>query len=273
VAALVDAFWRAAAYCVHPRVIVLSLAPLLVAVLAVAGLGWFYWEPALDTVRAALEGWEIAAAVLDWVQHVLGADVRSVLVPLIVVALALPLVLLLCLLLVATVMTPALVNIVSARRFPALERRHGATWWQALGASLGGTMMAGLALVVSLPLWLLPPLALVIPPLIWGWLSARVFAFDVLAEHADRQERRALVRRHRWPLLAIGLASSVLGALPGFVWTLAMPFALPLAPLLAPAVVWLYVLVFAFTALWFAHYALAALEAQRAAAPAGENHA
>ena len=29
--ALIDAFWRAAAYCLHPRVIALSLAPLLLA--------------------------------------------------------------------------------------------------------------------------------------------------------------------------------------------------------------------------------------------------
>ena len=29
--ALLDAFWRAAAYCLHPRVIMLSLAPLVLA--------------------------------------------------------------------------------------------------------------------------------------------------------------------------------------------------------------------------------------------------
>jgi hypothetical protein len=31
VSQLLDAFWRAAAYCLHPRVILLSLAPLLLA--------------------------------------------------------------------------------------------------------------------------------------------------------------------------------------------------------------------------------------------------
>lgn len=268
---LADAFWRAAAYCLHPRVVLLSLAPLLVAIAIVAGLGWFFWEPALDGVRATLEGWKLVDALLGWVQGVLGADVRSMLVPLIVVVLALPLVLLLCLLLVAVLMTPALVAMVSARRFPALERRHGATWVQALVWSLGSTFAAGVVLIASLPLWLLPPLALVIPPLIWGWLSARVFAFDVLAEHAARDERTTLMRQHRWPLLAIGLASGLVGVVPGLAWTLVMPAALPLAPLLAPLVVWLYTLVFAFTALWFAHYALAALERFRAVPPPGEN--
>ena len=44
--------------------------------------------------------------------------------------------------------------------------------------------------MASLPLWLIPPLVLVVPPLIWGWLTYRVFSFDVLSLHASRDERR-----------------------------------------------------------------------------------
>ena len=39
------------------------------------------------------------------------------------------------------------------------------------------------------------------------------------------------------------------------------------APLLVLVSVWLYTLVFAFAALWFAHYALAALQQLRRATP------
>ena len=39
-------------------------------------------------------------------------------------------------------------------------------------------------IVLSIPLWLIPPLVMVLPPLIWGWLTYRVFGYDVLAEHA-----------------------------------------------------------------------------------------
>jgi hypothetical protein len=39
------------------------------------------------------------------------------------------------------------------------------------------------------------------------------------------------------------------------------------APLFVVISVWLYTLVFAFTALWFAHYGLAALQAYRAEQP------
>jgi hypothetical protein len=119
------------------------------------------------------------------------------------------------------------------------------------------------ALVITLPLWFIPPLVLIVPPLIWGWLTCRVMAFDVLALHADPAERRTLLRQHRWPLLAIGVFAGALGAAPGALWAVGAPVWLPLAPILVPLSVWVYTLVFAFSALWFAHYALAALQALR----------
>ena len=53
---LIDAFWRAVAYCLHPRVIVLSLLPLVLMGGLAFGLGYFFWEPALDAVRAGAVG-------------------------------------------------------------------------------------------------------------------------------------------------------------------------------------------------------------------------
>ena len=118
------------------------------------------------------------------------------------------------------------------------------------------------ALVLSIPLWFVPPLVMVLPPLIWGWLTCRVFAYDVLAAHASAGERRWLLKRCRWPLLAIGVACGYLGALPSLLWA-ASAATLIFAPLLVVVSVWLYTLVFAFAACWFAHYALAELERLR----------
>ena len=120
-------------------------------------------------------------------------------------------------------------------------------------------MVAALALVLSIPLWLIPPLVLVLPPLIWGWLTYRVMAYDALADHASEFERRALFKAHRWPLLAIGVLSGYLGAAPSLIWASGAVF-LALAPVLVPLAIWIYTLVFAFSSLWFTHYALAALE-------------
>jgi hypothetical protein len=264
--AIFDAFWRAAAYCLHPRVILWSLLPLAVAGGITAGLGWAYWEVTVAAVRAWLEQWSLVTALMQWLDSV-GAQVLHALVaPLIVVALAVPVIVLMSLLLVALTMTPALVNLVAARRFPNLERRQGGGWFQGLAWSLACAVVAVLALLLSIPLWFVPPLVLVLPPLIWGWLTYRVFAFDVLAAHASAAERRQILHEQRWPLLAIGVICGYLGAAPSLLWAVSAA-TLIFAPLLVLASVWLYTLVFAFAGCWFAHFALAALERLRRETP------
>lgn len=259
---LVDAFWRAAAYCLHPRVIWLSLLPFLLTGLMAGLLGYFFWEAALAMVRAQLDAWALTSAVLDWLGGIGAGSLRTMIGPLLVLALTLPVLVIVSLLVVALIMMPRLVDLVAKRRFPALERQHGAAWWQAVAWSLGSTAMALLALVVSVPLWLIPPLALVLPPLIWGWLGYRVMSYDALAEHASAEERRELLREHRLPLLGIGVVTGYLGAAPALVWAVGA-IALAFAPLLIVVSMWLYTLVFAFSALWFSHYGLAALQALR----------
>jgi len=258
-----DAFWRAVAYCLHPRVIGLSFLPLLIGLGLAIGLGWLYWESAVAAVRGTLESWAMVDAALKWVEAMAGPGFRSVLAPMIVVALAVPAVVVLSVLLVALLMVPAIVDLVAARRFPGLERLRGAGIVASVAWSLLCTVLALLALVVTLPLWFIPPLVLVLPPLIWGWLTYRVMSFDALAEHASAAERRTLMHRHRWQLLGIGVVTGYLGAAPSLLWA-ASAATLIFAPLLIGVSVWLYTLVFAFSALWFAHFCLAALAALRA---------
>jgi Etoposide-induced protein 2.4 (EI24) len=264
---LLDAFWRAAAYCLHPRVILLSLLPLVFAVALVLGLGWFYWEAAVAGVRGALEQWSLVVSFLQWLDSVGAAGFQVVLAPLIVVALAVPVIVLLSLMLVAWLMTPALVGLVAARRFDPLERKRGASWFTAAAWSIGCMLLALVLLLLSLPLWFIPPLVLILPPLIWGWLTYKVMSFDVLAEHASSDERRQLMREQHWPLLAIGVITGYLGAAPTLLWAVSAA-TLVLAPVLAVLSVWMYTLVFAFASLWFAHFALAALQRLRMQQPA-----
>nr|WP_316639933.1 EI24 domain-containing protein [uncultured Roseateles sp.] len=259
---LFDAFWRAVAYCLHPKVILLSLLPLLIAAGLSGGLAYFYWEAAVDGLRTTLDSWLIIDSLLRWLGSIGGEGFRSVLVPIIIIALAVPVIVVVSLVLVALLMTPALVTLVASRRFPQLERRKGAAFWQSVLWSLGCTAAALIALVLSVPLWLIPPLVMILPPLIWGWLSFRVFAFDVLAEHASATERRQLMREHRAPMLLMGVICGYLGAAPSLVWAFGV-IAVVLWPLLVVVTVWIYTLVFAFASLWFAHYALAALERLR----------
>jgi hypothetical protein len=267
---LIDSFWRAAAYCLHPRVIGLSLLPLVIAGLGVFGFMFFFWEGALASLRATLESWHLVESLLQWLDSFGLQGFRSMLTIIILLAALLPAIILLSLLLVALLMTPAIVRMVAQRRFPLLEKKRGGTLLQSVAASLGATLIALVLIVLSMPLWLIPPLVMVLPPLIWGWLAYRVFGFDVLAEHASTEERRALLKEHRVPMMVMGVVCGYLGAAPSLIWAVSA-MALALAPLLVLVSIWLYTLVFAFSTAWFSHYALAALQARRAAEPVAES--
>lgn len=260
---LLDAFWRAAAYCLHPRVIILSLLPLVVMAALAFGLGYFFWERALDAVQSTFESWAILSTLIHWLQGIGLVNLQSVLAPLVVVFLTTPVIVVVSLLLVAALMTPAMVALVARRRFPLLEKKRGGSLFGSVFGALWATLAALLALTVSIPFWFVPPLVLVLPPLIWGWLACRIMGYDVLAEHASADERQVLMKRHRNGFLAIGIMTGYLGAAPSVVW-ISGALAVVFAPVLVPVAVWIYTLVFAFGSLWFAHYALTALQALRA---------
>ena len=268
---LADSFWRAAVYCLRPRVILLSMLPLLLIGLLGGVWGYFYWDGALQGARSLLESSTLLTSFWGWLQAWGVGDVTAVLAPLMVVLVVTPGLVMVALLLVSLLMTPALVTLVAERRFPRLERKQGGSFWASAGWSVGSTLLALVALVVSVPLWLVPPLVLVLPPLIWGWLTYRVMAFDALAEHASKEERREILHRHRTRLLGIGVVTGFLGAAPSLVWASGIIFAAAFF-ILVPLAIWIYTLVFAFSSLWFSHYCLAALERLRSDGNAASAH-
>lgn len=242
----------------------LSAVPLLLIALLALVLQHFYWDSAVQGMTSLLDDSTLLASMLSWLASWGVLNVMDWLAPLMVVLLASPVLVVVSLLAVAFLMTPALVNMVAVRRFPSLERKQGGALLASISWSLASTVMALLALLFSVPLWLVPPLVLVLPPLIWGWLTYRVMAFDALAEHASKDERREVLRRHRVTLLGMGVLTGYLGAAPSIVWASGVVFAAAFVVLL-PLAIWIYTLVFAFSSLWFAHFCLQALAQLRAA--------
>ena len=256
---LLDSFWRAALYCLRPRVMLWSLLPLILVMGATVGLGYLLWDDAMDQVRLMLESSAFVNNGWAWLDTMGLGRIKTVLAPLIVIFTVTPVIVVVCLLIVALMMTPALVRLVALRRFPGLEARQGATVWHSAVWSLGSSLLALVALIISIPLWLVPPLILVLPPLIWGWLTYRVMAFDALATHASKDERLAILKGHRTQLLGMGVLCGYLGAAPSLVWASGAFFP-PWFVFLAPLAIWIYTLVFAFSSLWFTHYCLAVLQ-------------
>ena len=230
---LVDSFWRAAVYCLHPRVIALSFLPLIIMTVASLGLGYLYWNDAVDMLRSQLDSYKLVSSMSQWLEGLGLGNLRQVLAPALLLFLAIPVIVITSLLFVAVLMTPAMVSLVGQRRFATLERRQGGSLAASLLWSLASTLLACIALVLSFPLWLVPPLVLVLPPLIWGWLTYRVMAYDALAEHASADERRHIFKEHHWSLLSIGVLSGYLGAVPSVIWASGAMF-VAMAPILVP---------------------------------------
>ncbi len=263
---LLDSFWRAALYCFHARVIFLSFLPLFLLILLGGSIGYFYWSDAVESVRLTLEGFGVFNTVLDWLTRFGWQNFRAAVAPMIVIALATPVCIVLVMLVVAWLMTPLLIGFVAQRRFSTLTRRASGSlmWLRALVWTLGSVLLAGALLLISMPLWVIPPLVMIVPPLIVGWLTYRLMSFDALATHASMDECKAVMKEHRGNLLLMGIVTGYLGVMPSLIWTLGTMVAV-LAVFLLPLMLWLYTFVFAFSSLWFIHYCLAALEQHRAA--------
>jgi hypothetical protein len=264
---VLDAFWRAAAYCLHPRVILFSLLPVFLSGGLALLLGYLFWASAIETLGTWLEASSAITMVWSWLEAVGLPRLKAVLPHAVLLLLLTPAVVLLSLAAVSFLMAPALVRLVARRRFPALQMLHGAPWWKAVVWTLGSVLLALLAMVLSLPMWIVPPLVLILPPLIWGWLTYRVMAYDALALHASADERRALLAQYRHPLLGMGVVVGLMGAGPSLIWSTGL-MTIAMAPLLLPLSMWLYIMVFTFASLWFIHFCLFALqELRRRAAP------
>ncbi len=246
----------------HPRMLLLTLLPFVLSLVLWGVVLWLTLQPMIDRMQAYFldnDGFRFAGNLLAFFGL---AALKTVLVPLLAMWVLLPLMILTALLFVGTLAMPAVVRHVASRRHPTLALQRGGSLLGTLWVSLSSFGVFLVLWLLSLPLTLFPPLTFLIPPLLWGWLTYRVMAYDALAAHASADEWRRLVRHHRWPLLVIGMATGMLGAAPTLLW-LGGALSVLLFPVLAGSAIWFYVLAFVFTGLWFAQYCLAALAQQR----------
>jgi hypothetical protein len=268
VASVARAWGRALRSHFTGQILLLSLLPLLLSVALWGGLMYLFMQPLLDWLHATFAeygGFAASGSVLAFLGL---AALKTMVVPLAAMLLLLPLMIVTALLFMGVVAMPSIVRHVARRQYPALERKEG-------GSMLGSVAVNAVAVLVFVVLWLLtlplyafPPLALLAHALLWGWLTAKVMSYDALAAHASVDERRQLVRERRAALLAIGTLSGLAGALPGIAWVGGALISVVLFPVLAIVSIWLYIVIFIFTGLWFQYYCLEALAEMRAAAQA-----
>ncbi|BDT75090.1 EI24 domain-containing protein [Polynucleobacter sp. KF022] len=247
----------------HPRMLWLSLRPFLIVSVLWGCLIWLTWSPALEMLSVFLT----SSVFTSWIQEGLiwagFENARAWIAPLFFVMLIIPLITISLLVFIAFSTVPAIVKIASRQsQFHGLECKQGDGFFGSLVYTLWSALICLALVMLTLPVWWVPPLVAVLPPLLWGWLTMRLMSYDVLAKHASAEERDLLIQKYRWPLLCMGIASGALGAVPTFFWATSA-LALVLFPIVSFIALWIYSLIFVFAALWFSYFLLDALKQLR----------
>ena len=238
--AVVKALSGAARSIVRPIILATLLVPMVIALAIWIGVGWIYWDPWTSAIQTALVKQASFPWMANWDVPRLGAWLAAALV----LSMLAPFVILTALLVAMVFAMPVLVRHVAKSSFPNLARRHGGTVIGSIWNATAAILLFTLLWIVTLPLWLLGPLAVCLPLLLSAYLNQRLFRYDALADHADAVEMARIFELARGRLFLLGLGTGVI-------------YFIPLLNLIAPV----------FAALAFIHLCLDELERLRAADP------
>ncbi|OZI26655.1 hypothetical protein CAL26_04865 [Bordetella genomosp. 9] len=235
-----QAFRRAAVSQCHPAMLFAVLLPFLIALVGAMLLLWFCWTPLTDWLRDEASRWSVVNNVDEWLVTVGLFSLKVYLVPVVAAAILLPVSGILGLAIAAIFVMPLVLRHVGQREYAAVGKQGkfgtAVSVWNALWVSLA----FALGWLLTLPLWLVPPMAVLLSVFWWAFAFSRMMRIDAIVEHASPEERRILLRRNNVGFWVVGLICSLINLLP-------------------PAWVFLPV----FSALVFAHYGLDALQRLR----------
>jgi len=247
----------------HPKMLWLSLRPFLIVSVFWGTLIWLTWTPALEMLSTFLTASMFTSWIADGLIWAGFESARAWIAPLFFVMLLIPLISITLLVFIALTTVPTVVKVVARQyAYKDIAKKKGGSLFGSFVYTLWSALICLALVMLTLPVWWIPPLVAVLPPLLWGWLTMRLMSYDVLTLHATAEERDILLQQYRWPLLAMGIFSGMLGAVPTFFWATSV-LALVLFPIVSFVALWIYSLIFVFAALWFTHYLLEALKELR----------
>lgn len=238
VSPIATSFSRALRSLSQPGILWHLIWPSLASVALWGALAWFYGGALATGLAGALgnfswlAGWFGAQQAASAASLTAGVLLFLALIPLIYVTAAM---------IVAVFALPLVLELVGERDYADLQKRRGGSQAGSLANALVALAWYLAGMIASLPLWLIPGMALALPLLLSAWLNQRAYRYDALMQHADPDEYRKLVAAHRGKLMLVGLGAGALNYV-------------PLLNLFAPA----------FAGLAFVHYCLEGLRRMRA---------
>lgn len=206
---------KALASLLQPKMLWLMVWPMLVALIVWLTLALLYWGQALAWIdvhlqQSALYEWTISI----WPFRLLAAWIGWLLLLLAFV----PLVLITAVLIIGVAAMPAMVAHVGEDAYPELARNRGGTVGGSLWNAAVALFVLAVLCLVTLPLWVIPPLWPAIPVVLLGYFNQRIYRYDALAEHGSAGEIDELIRRHRGELFLLGVALALIGHIPVIGW-------------------------------------------------------
>ena len=150
-------------------------------------------------------------------------------------------------------------RLVASRYFPDLHREGKLSSWQTVWHTMKWTFWFAFFWIISVPAYVLAGAGALLHGGIIARYNQKVFTLDALADHATHEEFENIAERHNVNLFVLGVAVTLLGALPTFVWVGSV-WGLALLPVTAILSVLTFTALFTYCGLAYSLYCLQALQ-------------
>lgn len=206
--------------------------PLLVASLFWLIVGIFFWTPSVEWIIEIIpftfmQDWFDESALLK-ITGGIGSTLNVIIIIILVIVTAM--------IITALFVMSSLIDFVAKRYYPLLERKNGGSLVGSLIHVISAIIVFIVLLGIAIPFWFVG-VGMLVSFLAAAYLNQRLFSYDALSEHANKEELKILLTTNKLSLWGLGL-------LTGFVQFI------PVLNLFAPTL----------TALAFIHFELTRLE-------------
>lgn len=205
---------RALSSQLHPKMLMAIFLPFAVALVGSILLLWLFWTPLTGWLDTSVFDGSYVDTLDGWLAKIGLFSLKLYLVPLVALLVLLPMAGILGLAIAAIFIMPLVLRHLETREYAGLERRGSLVatygWWNAIWVMT--VFVVGW--IVTLPLWLIPPMPLILPVFWWAFAFSKMLRVDALLEHADAQERRYLWKRYNRHYWLLGLIMSLINLFP-----------------------------------------------------------
>ena len=212
-----QAFGRAVKSQLHPRMLFAMLLPFLIMfvgaiVLLLVALGplttWLDQQLTESALVLQADQWLVSLGLFSLL------SLKVWILPITSVVILLPVSGILGLAVAAVCVMPIVISHLSSTTYAGLRREGRNSFVVSLWNAVWVSILFTLGWLVTLPLWLVPPLGLFVSVFWWTFAFSRMMRIDAIVEHASPAERKLLLERHGTAFWMIGLICALINLIP-----------------------------------------------------------